>query len=306
MTFIIGLLAGAFIAIQSAVNARLRQHLGFAFLTSFVSFLVGLIFLLILSLILGSPLIFNSETLFAVPLWAWTGGLLGMFGLTANVLIFPKLGGVQTAIMPILGQVLMGVLIDTFGLLKSLQIAISTIRLIGIGLVLLGVFVAIVLPQLKALKQKTNNENLWLWRGLGIVGGMALATQAAVNGELGRQLGSSLSAATTSFLVGTITLFLTVLFYEKSLPNLFKSAKAKPIWIWSGGILGSLFILSGVWLVSQIGTGSVVMLVLSGLICGSLLVDKFGLFGVAKKPVLSSHLIGVALLILGVACIRLI
>lgn len=141
---------------------------------------------------------------------------------------------------------------------------------------------------------------------MGIVGGIALATQAAVNGELGRQLGSSLSAATTSFFVGVIGLFLMVLYYEKSLPNLFKSAKTQPIWIWSGGILGSLFILSGVYLVPQIGTGSVVMLVLSGLICGSLLVDKFGLFGVAKKPILFTHLLGVILLLAGVACIRLV
>lgn len=103
MTFIIGLLAGVCIACQSAVNARLRLHLGFAFLTSFVSFLVGLIFLVGLSLGFGSPLWFDKATVSAVPWWAWCGGVLGTVGLTANVLIFPKLGGVQTAVMPILG-----------------------------------------------------------------------------------------------------------------------------------------------------------------------------------------------------------
>ncbi len=67
MTFLIGLLAGVCIACQSAINARLRLHLGFAFLTSFVSFVVGLIFLVGLSLGLGSPLWFDKATLSAAP-----------------------------------------------------------------------------------------------------------------------------------------------------------------------------------------------------------------------------------------------
>lgn len=304
MIFIIGLLAGAFIALQSAVNARLRTHLGFAFLTSFVSFVVGLLFLLALSFAFHSPLSFEWQTLTQVPLWAWGGGLLGTIGLTANVLIFPKIGGVQTAMMPILGQVLMGVLIDTFGWLKSPLITFTPNRFIGILLVLIGVFAVVILPNFSTFRNKENHR-LWGWRLIGILGGVAIATQAAVNGELGRQLGSSLGAATTSFLVGTLTLLIVVLCYEKSLRKLIIPISEQPIWIWSGGILGSLFILAGAWLVPQIGTGAVVMLVLSGLICGSLIVDKFGLFGVAKKVILPVQVVGIMLLLSGVACIRL-
>lgn len=304
MTFIIGLLAGVCIACQSAINARLRLHLGFAFLTSFVSFLVGLIFLMGLSLGFGSPLWFDKATLSAVPWWAWCGGVLGTVGLTANVLIFPKLGGVQTAVMPILGQVLMGLMIDSFGLLRSVQIPFLGSRIVGVLLVLIGVFVAIVLPQRRQLTK--TGDNAWLWRGVGVLGGMALATQAAVNGELGRQLSSSLGGAVVSFLVGTGVLFVIALCYEKSLAHLIKPIQGQPLWIWGGGVLGALFILSGVYLVPKIGTGQVVMLVLSGLICGSLLVDKFGLFGVAKKAVLPVQILGVVLLLVGVGCIRLV
>lgn len=118
---------------------------------------------------------------------------------------------------------------------------------------------------------------------MGVFGGIALATQAAVNGEIGRQLGSPLSGAVVSFLVGAGVLFIIALCYEKSLANLTKPIQGQPFWIWGGGILGALFIWAGVYLVPKIGTGQVVMLVLSGLICGSLLVDKLGLFGVAKR-----------------------
>lgn len=125
ITLIIGILAGVGIAFQSAVNARLRLHLGTPFLTSFVSFAVGLSFLLILSFLLNKPLQIQQTSLIDAPFWVWTGGFLGMFALTVNVLIFPKLGGVQTAVMPILGQVIMGILIDNFGWLNAPQITFS-------------------------------------------------------------------------------------------------------------------------------------------------------------------------------------
>ncbi len=205
--------------------------------------------------------------------------------------------------MPILGQVLMGLVIDSFGLLHSVEIPFSGSRILGVLLVLTGVWIAIVLPQRRQLA--TISENIWLWRGVGVFGGMALATQAAVNGELGRQLGSPLSGAVVSFLVGAGVLFIIALCYEKSLANLIKPIQGQPFWIWSGGVLGALFILSGVYLVPKIGTGQVVMLVLSGLICGSLLVDKLGLFGVAKKAVLPIQIVGALLLLVGVGFIRL-
>ncbi|QIW16034.1 hypothetical protein A4G20_06655 [Pasteurellaceae bacterium RH1A] len=306
MILLIGILAGMGIAFQSAVNARLRLHLSVPFLTSLVSFSVGFLFLLMLSFLSGNSLMISQPVLQNVPFWAWLGGVLGMISLTVNVLIFPKLGGVQTAVMPILGQVLMGVLIDTFAWLNAKQIAFSSSRMLGVSLVLLGVVVAVVLPNIKTLNRQTHGKGLWLWRGLGILGGMGMATQAAVNGELGRVLGSPLTSSLVSFLVGTLGLLFIVLFYEKSLSHLTKSPKNQPLWIWFGGVLAGLFIFASVWLVPQIGTGSVVMLMLLGLIVGSLLVDKFGWFGTAKKAVSWLQVAGVILLLAGVACIRLI
>lgn len=306
ITLIIGILAGVGIAFQSAVNARLRLHLGAPFLTSFVSFSVGLSFLLLLSFLLNIPLHVQQNILEKVPIWTLSGGILGTIALTANVLIFPKLGGVQTAIMPLLGQVIMGILIDSFGWFNSPQIAFSGNRILGITLVLLGIFVTVVLPNLKTLKNNTDGNELWFWRGIGVLGGICMATQAAVNGELGKALDSPLSAAIISFLVGTLSLLTIVTFYEKSLPHLRKSVKGQPFWMWLGGVLAGLFICSSVWLVPQIGTGFVVMLMLLGLTSGSILVDKFGLFGVPQKAILPIQIMGIALLLAGVACIRII
>ncbi len=301
ITFIIGILAGFAIACQSAMNARLRQHLQSPFLTSFVSFLVGFLFILLLALMWGDKVAWSGQLLMSVPFWAWWGGLLGMMSLSSIVLIFPKLGAVQTAVMPILGQVIAGVVIDSFGWFHAPKIAFSPIKMIGVVLVV----VAVVLPNMHALKSTQDSKEFWLWRGIGVFGGVCMATQAAINGKLGEALQSPIHSAVMSFLVGTMGLFLVVTFYEKSWSNLKTPQKGKPWWMWLGGVLAGLFIYASIWLVPKIGTGSVVMLMLLGSILGSLFVDRFGWFGVDKKPIKAVQIIGIILMFIGVACVRL-
>lgn len=305
ISLLIGIMAGLGAAMMTAINDRLRAHLDVPFLTAFVSFLAGLLTIILIALLSGDMLSFLSSDFEVIPWWTWVGGLLGMVSLSTVVLIFPKLGAVQTAVMPIVGQIVMGVLIDTFGWLNAKQIALSSSRIVGVGLVLLGVFVAVVLPNLKTLKAQKAGATLWLWRGVGVLGGMCAATQTAVNGELGRLLSSPINATVVSFLGGTLGLVVVVLLIEKSFARLTTPMQGKPIWIWFGGVLSALFIYTSIWLVPQIGTGQVVILMLIGSICGSLLVDQFGLFGVARKPVALMQVLGVVLLLIGVGCVRL-
>ncbi len=302
ITFIIGILAGFAIACQSAMNARLRRHLQAPFLTSFVSFLAGLLFILLLALMWGDKVAWSRQLLMAVPFWAWWGGLLGMMSLSSAILIFPKLGAVQTAIMPILGQVVAGVVIDSFGWFHAPKVAPSPIKVVGVVLVV----VAVVLPNMHALKSTQSSKEFWLWRGIGVFGGACMATQAAINGRLGEALKSPIHSTVMSFLVGAIGLFLVVTFYEKSWSNLKAPQQDKPWWMWFGGVLAGLFIYASIWLVPKIGTGSVVMLMLLGSILGSLLIDKFGWLGVDKKPIQAVQILGIVLMFAGVACVRLL
>lgn len=305
LAIFIGILAGMGIGLQTAVNSRLRGFLGSPFLTSFVSFSIGAITLLLLLLFTGQPLILDSQLIETIPTWAWFGGVLGMIGLTGNVLLFPKLGGVQTAVMPILGQVLMGSLIDSFGWFNSPQADFSLNRLLGIILVLSGVFTAVVLPNIRLLREN-QEKGLWIWRAAGVVVGMVMALQTAINGELGRLVHSASYAATVSMLGGMSSILLIVLFYERSFHQFSQAfGKGKPCWIWSGGVLGAIYISVGAWLVQFVGTGGTVVLMLCGLISVSLLIDKFGWLGVQKKIVQAVQLLGLALLLGGVAFIRL-
>lgn len=300
-SILLGILLGVGVSFQTAINAKLRSFLNAPFLASFVSFSVGTLTLL-LATATHSTQPLSGEMLEQAVWWSWLGGLLGMLGLTGNILLFPKLGAVQTAVMPIFGQILMAMLIDHFGWFNAPIQPFSLIRLLGVVLVLSGIFCAVVLP---SIKQKNSGNPAFLWQLLGVGVGILLAAQTAINAQLAQSLHSPLYAALVSFLVGASGLFFVILCYEKSFARLKNTlGRNKPIWIWCGGSLGAAFIFGSVLLVPQIGTGGVVLLFLLGLISGSLAVDNFGWFGAAKKQPLAIQFIGLGLLFGGVGVIR--
>ena len=304
---LLGIVIGSGLSIQTVINSRLRGYVGSPFLASTVSFCVGTLSLILIALLSGQGLLISSEQLASVPAWAWIGGFLGVIGLTTNILLFPYLGGVQTAIMPILGQVIMGMLIDSFGWFHAVPQAFGWNRMAGAALVLIGIFCAVALPELRRSHQHQSAvKGIWLWRLLGVVAGMMGATQTAVNGALGRILHSSIQAALISFLVGAITLLLFVAIREGRFNRVAQAAKSgMPWWIWFGGSLGAFFVFGSVILVPLVGTGLTVIFSLLGMIIGSLMVDQFGILGAPRKPIIPVQILGLLLLLAGVGLIRL-
>ena len=105
LPIILGFLAGVGLPIQTSVNTRLRKKVGSPFNAALVSFLVGLLFLSALLLVTGQGLHIPFAQLLDEPAWIWIGGICGVVFLTGNILLFLKLGGVQTVVLPVLGQI---------------------------------------------------------------------------------------------------------------------------------------------------------------------------------------------------------
>ena len=92
--------------------------------------------------------------------------------MTGNILLMPRIGSVQTAILPAMGQILMGTLIDTFGFFQSQQRELSGLRIVGVALVIAGVIMVIIAKAGRSpVKEKTNKTvpHVWLWRIFGLV-----------------------------------------------------------------------------------------------------------------------------------------
>jgi len=213
----IGIVIGIILSLQSAVNSRLRSFIGSPYQASFVSFTIGTLFLAVVMLASHESLGVSGNIFATQPWWIWIGGLLGVIFLTTNILLFPHIGGVQTAIMPILGQVFMGSIIDDFGWFNSAQQPLTWVRAAGLLLALAGIVITVALPDI--LRRRANGQsdaaasagNPWPWRLLGICTGALGAMQTTINGRLGLALNSALHAAFISFLVGAVCVFFIVL-----------------------------------------------------------------------------------------------
>lgn len=308
LSIVIGIAIGLGLTTQTSINARLRQAFGSPFLASAVSFTIGTFFLAVVTLIISRRLFFDPVLFTTQPFWLWLGGLLGIFYLTGNILLFPKIGSVQTAIFPVLGQVLMGLLIDNFGWFHATVATLTPLRISGALCVILGILITVSGPSWFHHKLPSKNKPqpvLWLWRLLGILLGMFSASQTAINGYLGQVLHSPFQSAFISFLVGTVGLYLILLAMRPKIdPPVFKQKRTW--WMWFGGCLGALYVLGNAYLAPLIGTGLTVVVVLTGMMAGSLLIDNFGLLATPKRPIALIQILGLLVMAFGVVMIRLL
>ncbi|ETY75514.1 DMT family transporter [Lactiplantibacillus fabifermentans] len=302
---LIPVLMGSGLAMQTAVNSKLRSYVGSPYLASAVSFTVGAVFLIVLTLLSGVNPLVSFSTVTSNPWWIWLGGLLGVIGLTVNLLLFPKLGSIQTAVLPIFGQIIMGIIIDQFGLFSSPQSNLTVIKAVGLVLVAVGMVIATGMLSHHQKTTTTGRPNI-LWQLLGIGAGLLMATQTAINGHLGVVLGSSVHAAMISFTVGALILIVLVVVLRVPLTGLVKAQQAGQSywWIWLGGFLGALYVFGSAWLVPQIGTGQVVVIALFGQLFFSALIDHFGLFESLVNKVAVARIIGLITMFLGVLSIH--
>jgi transporter family-2 protein len=139
-----------------------------------------------------------------------------------------------------------------------------------------------------------------VWYAFGLLAGMAQAVQAAVNTQLRAAVQSPLWAALISFVVGTLGLALLVLATRASFPAKWP---ARP-WVWSGGLLGVLYVCAAILLLPRLGAGTMLALFVAGQMSMALLLDHFGLLGVPVHTTSPGRLVGAVLVVAGVFLLR--
>jgi len=135
---ILALGAGALMAMQPAINAKLNAFCSHRLQASVVSFGVGFASLIMLSLILriGFP---SLGSLGAAPWWAWTGGLCGAYMVTVSLSIAPKLGATRWFVLVLAGQFTLSLILDHFGWLGFEKTPLSWQRVFWTACIVLGV-----------------------------------------------------------------------------------------------------------------------------------------------------------------------
>ncbi|QYK07018.1 DMT family transporter [Shewanella zhangzhouensis] len=135
----IGLAAGALIPIQTSLNSLLGKSMGHPLLTTLTVFLIGG-FACLVGMLIVKPSLPSIGSLNAVPLSAWMGGIISLFYVVVVVFLAPKLGVGLTTALILVGQLVTAVVLDHFGLLGNVMHPINFMRLLGVSLMFMGIY----------------------------------------------------------------------------------------------------------------------------------------------------------------------
>ena len=133
---LLALIGGMAVAFQSQINGGLGKKVG-VIEGSFISFSVGTLALLFILLFFGQG---DISAISTVPKWQLIGGLLGAFFVVIQVITVPKIGVSATLMAIIIGQILIGAIIDHFGLFGGNRFPIDFKKMIAILLMLAALF----------------------------------------------------------------------------------------------------------------------------------------------------------------------
>jgi bacterial/archaeal transporter family-2 protein len=132
--------------------------------------------------------------------------------------------------------------------------------------------------------------------------GGLVGMQAPINSRLGRSIGG-LQAASVSFVIGTIALLaVSAIFAKDGLPSLGRIGQA-PWWALLGGLLGAIYVTVAIVTVRTLGASGLTAAVIAGQLAISVLIDRFGLLGIARQPIAASRIVGLVLLVVGVTLV---
>ena len=138
----LGLVAGAALPVQGAVNAQLRAELDAPATVGAFSFLVAtavMALVLAASLALAGTSKPRAAPLRRVPWWGWLGGVCGASYVTSVFLLIPEIGTAGTIALTVAGQQLGSLLVDRYGLLRLPRRELPLVRLAGVATLLVGV-----------------------------------------------------------------------------------------------------------------------------------------------------------------------
>jgi transporter family-2 protein len=134
---LVTLAVSAGLPLQAGVNAQLVRFAGHPVLAALVSFMVGTAALSVYALAARLPV--SPGRLAEAPFWAWSGGVFGAVFVAAAADLAPRLGAAFFVGVVVAGQMAASLVLDHFGLVGFAHQPVSPLRLLGAGLVVLGV-----------------------------------------------------------------------------------------------------------------------------------------------------------------------
>lgn len=138
LIILIGLAGGVAVGLQSPMASMLTQRLGI-FESVFIVHLGGLLIAMIPMLIYGNKL----SQWKSVPWYTLGAGIFGLIVIAAISYMIPRVGVAASITTVVAGQLLVGTILDNYGLLGAVLKPLDITRIIGLAVVLFGVWLTV-------------------------------------------------------------------------------------------------------------------------------------------------------------------
>ena len=298
------LLIGCLLAIQASANLQLNAAVGTPYGAAAVQLGVATLVLLVVASAFGA--VGALSALGDATWWHALGGLASPLYITSGILLFPRLGALVSVALFVTGQMFASLALDLFGLLGVPERPLTATIALGSLAVVAGITAIVRATERTASHRPTVSRFGWLL--LGLIAGAALPVQGAVNARLRTELHEPLAVALLSFLVATLTILLLVTVLRMTgrtpRPDL-ANLRSVPWWGWLGGLCAATYVTGTFLLLPTLGAATTIALTVTGQQLASALIDQYGAFRLARRPLTPGRAGGLALLLLGCLLVQL-
>jgi len=264
-------LSGAMIALQARANGELSHRLDNGLQAALVSFSSGLLIILIITPL--SPHIkegiSNLRTAISkkeIASWKLFAGALGGSFVAIQTQIVPLIGVAIYSVASIAGQTAMSLVVDRIGLTGGGKKLISPRRVIAAVLTVLAVLVS-VWDRIDA-----NNLSMFAVTA-GCIAGAVVGVQRALNGQINEHSHQSFTTSLLNFITGTSFLVILILIGIAVGKNDLSPLPAGPWWIYTGGVIGVIYIAFTSTIVQHLGVLTFTLFSVGGQLAASLIID---------------------------------
>jgi transporter family-2 protein len=262
-----GLLSSA----QSRVNGGLSTLWGSPQQAAAFSFGSGLVVMTVVVIAMpsvrqGLGRVWRALRTGSLRWWEVIGGFLGAMFVLEQSFVVPLVGVAAFTVGIVAGQTANSLVVDRFGVGPQGRIPVSASRLSAAGLAVVAVLAAV------ASRWGGDDETsiLPILAAFGV--GVLIAFQQAINGRVTVESGQPLAATWINFALGTI--LLVAIF----IGSLLLGGEVAPFpgghfLLYTGGLIGPIFIALAAWAVTRIGVLITSLLAIAGQLSSALVLD---------------------------------
>ncbi len=137
-----------------------------------------------------------------------------------------------------------------------------------------------------------------LYIGLALLLGVLIPFQSLINARMTAYLGHSLAASLISMAGGFFIFLILCLVFPIPFPTMSKLQNA-PLHLYLGGLIGAIFVITAIFVFPKIGATAFTALLVAGQLIMTLVIDHYGMMGLASSPINLMRLVGTGFLFLG-------